>query len=108
MPNLILAEVGSWTDDRQAKLQGALAVETTRLSSKLAKGAERLIEMTPQQEGFGEPPRRRLRLAGTQPTREDTLPGNRFAVSHEELSGNDTVPALPKEVFAAGVVESPQ
>ena len=33
-------------------------------------------------EGFGE--RRRLRLAGTQPTREDTLCGHRFAVLHEE------------------------
>ena len=35
-------------------------------------------------EGFGEPPRRRLRLALTQPTREDTLSGNRFAVLHED------------------------
>ena len=35
-------------------------------------------------EGFGEPPRRRLRLALTQPTREDTLSGNRFTVLHED------------------------
>ena len=35
-------------------------------------------------EAFGEPPRRRLRLAGTQPTREDSLSGNRFAALREE------------------------
>ena len=44
-------------------------------------------------EGFGEPPRRRLRLVLTQPTREDTLLGNRFAVLHE-----DEVEALVAQV----------
>ena len=52
MPDLIPAELGSWMDDRQAELQGALSsgdhALTLELSSKLAKGAERLVEMTRQ------------------------------------------------------------
>ena len=52
MPDLIPAELGSCMDDRQAELQGALSsgdhALTLELSSKLPKGAERLVEMTRQ------------------------------------------------------------
>ena len=40
------------------------------------------------------------------PMQDASVPGSDSVgtLPHEELSGNDTVPGLPQEVFAAGVV----
>ena len=52
MPGLVPGELAAWMDNRQVELQEALSndnhIRALELSSKLAKGAERMIEMTRQ------------------------------------------------------------
>ena len=49
MPNFIPAELAHWMDDRQAELQEAFSIgddqAVLELSSKMAQGAERMVQM---------------------------------------------------------------